>query len=283
MNDVHPMRCALTEQQAQSAEQQLDWVPLGIDPNVPSIARTYDYLLGGAHNFAVDRQLADNVEKIMPRSREIARLNRAFLRRAVLFLIESGIRQFLDIGSGVPTVGNVHEIAQHADPLCRVVYVDYDPIAVAHSQLILEGNPLATVVDADLTDPEAVLRNSTVRSFLDFSQPIGLLMVAVFHFVSDDKHPADIVKKYVDAIPSGSYVALSHLTADQMAEEMAGVVEAMKNSRDPMFFRSYGEVSALFDGLGVVEPGVVSAPLWRKDYGDEVNQEGVYAGVGRKP
>ncbi|HEV3360824.1 MAG TPA: SAM-dependent methyltransferase [Pseudonocardiaceae bacterium] len=258
-------------------------MPSDIDVGVPSAARVYDYLLGGAHNFDADRMVGEKVLAVQPNGRQIASSNRAFMSRAVRFMVARGIRQFLDLGSGIPTVGNVHEIAQHAGPLCRVVYVDYDPIAVAHSQLILEGNPLATVVDADLTDPEAVLRNSTVRSFLDFSQPIGLLMVAVFHFVSDDKHPADIVKKYVDAIPSGSYVALSHLTADQMAEEMAGVVEAMKNSRDPMFFRSYGEVSALFDGLGVVEPGVVSAPLWRKDYGDEVNQEGVYAGVGRKP
>ncbi len=260
-----------------------DWVPSDIDVGVPSAARVYDYLLGGAHNFDADRMVGEKVLAVQPNGRQIARSNRAFMSRAVRFMVERGIRQFLDLGSGIPTVGNVHEIAQHADPLCRVVYVDYDPIAVAHSQLILEGNPLATVVDADLTEPEAVLRNSTVRSFLDFSQPIGLLMVAVFHFVSDDKHPADIVKQYVHAIPSGSYVALSHLTADQMAEEMAGVVEAMKNSRDPMFFRSYAEVSALFGGLDVVEPGVVSAPLWRRDYGDEVNQEGVYAGVGGKP
>jgi hypothetical protein len=162
------------------------------------------------------------------------------------------------------------------------VYVDYDPIAVAHSQLILDDNPFATVVDADLTQPTAVLRNSTVRKSLDFSKPIGLLMVAVFHFVSDDKQPAEIVRKYVEAIPSGSYVAISHLTADQMADEMAGVVEAMKNSRDPMYFRGYADVAALFEGLDVVEPGVVSAPLWRKDYGGDLDQEGVYAGVGVK-
>ncbi len=260
-----------------------DWVPGDIDVAVPSAARVYDYLLGGAHNFDVDRLVGEKVLAVQPNGRQIARSNRAFMSRAVRFLVSKGITQFLDLGSGIPTVGNVHEIAQHADPRARVVYVDHDPIAVAHSQLILDGNPLATVVAADLTEPEAVLRNSTIRNFLDFSKPLGLLMVAVFHFVSDDKHPVEVVRKYVEAIPSGSYVALSHLTADQMADEMAGVVEAMKNSRDPMFFRSYADVVALFDGLDVVEPGVVSAPLWRKDYGDDVDQEGVYAGVGFKP
>lgn len=259
-----------------------DWVPSDIDVTVPSAARVYDYLLGGAHNFDADRMVGEKVLAVQPNGRQIARSNRAFMSRAVRFMVSRGITQFLDLGSGIPTVGNVHEIAQHADPRCRVVYVDHDLIAVAHSELILEKNPLATVVEADLTKPEVVLRNSTVRKFLDFSRPIGLLLVAVFHFVSDDRHPVEIVKKYVDAISSGSYVAVSHLTADQMAEEMAGVVEAMKNSRDPMFFRSYADVVALFDRLDVVEPGVVSAPLWRNDYGDDLYQEGVYAGVGRK-
>ncbi|HEY4018260.1 MAG TPA: SAM-dependent methyltransferase [Pseudonocardiaceae bacterium] len=259
-----------------------DWVPTEIDVSVPSAARVYDYLLGGAHNFDADRMVGEKVLAVQPNGRQIARSNRAFMSRAVRFMVSRGIRQFLDLGSGIPTVGNVHEIAQHADPDCRVVYVDYDPIAVAHSQLILDSNPLATVVDADLTRPEAVLGNSAVRKSLDFSKPIGLLMVAVFHFVSDDRQPAEIVKKYVEAIPSGSYVAISHLTADQMADEMAGVVEAMKNSRDPMYFRSHADVAALFEGLDVVEPGVVSAPLWRKDYGGDLDQQGVYAGVGVK-
>ncbi|HEX4225190.1 MAG TPA: SAM-dependent methyltransferase [Pseudonocardiaceae bacterium] len=259
-----------------------DWVPRDMNVAVPSAARVYDYLLGGAHNFDADRLVGEKVLAVQPNGRQIARSNRAFMSRAVRFMVNSGIRQFLDLGSGIPTVGNVHEIAQHADPDCRIVYVDYDPIAVAHSQLILDRNPLAKVIDADLTQPQAVLKNSTVRNFLDFSKPIGLLMVAVFHFVPDDKHPAEIVQQYVDAIPSGSYVAVSHLTADQMAEEMAGVVEAMKNSRDPMYFRDYAAVAALFDGLDVVEPGVVSAPLWRKDYGGYGDPEGVYAGVGVK-
>ena len=258
-----------------------DWVPSDIDVAIPSAARVYDYLLGGAHNFDADRLVGEKVLAAQPNGRQIARSNRAFMSRAVRFMVANGIRQFLDLGSGIPTVGNTHEIAQHADPDCRIVYVDHDPIAVAHSQLTLARNPLATVVNADLTDPKSLLKNSTVRKFIDFDKPIGLLLVAVFHFVPDEKNPAAIVTKYRDAIPAGSYVAISHLTADRMAEEMAGVAEAMKHSRDPMYFRSYPDVAALFDGLDVVEPGVVSAPLWRPDYGDDLGQQGVYAGVGR--
>ena len=260
-----------------------DWVPGDIDIAIPSAARVYDYLLGGAHNFDADRVVGDKVLAVQPNGRQIARSNRAFMSRAVRFMVADGITQFLDLGSGIPTVGNTHEIAQHADPDTRVVYVDHDPVAVAHSQLMLSDNPLAAVVNADLTEPKSLLRNSTVRKFLDFDKPVGLLLVAVFHFVPDEKLPREIIRKYLDAIPAGSYVAISHLTADQMPAEMAGVVEAMRTSRDPMYFRSYPDVAALFDGLDVVEPGVVSAPSWRADYGDDLGQEGVYAGVGRKP
>jgi hypothetical protein len=160
------------------------------------------------------------------------------------------------------------------------VYVDYDAVAVAHSQLMLRGNERAAIVDADLRQPELVLDNPTVREFLDFDQPIGLLMVAVLHFVPDEKKPAEIVARYRAALPAGSYVALSHLTADEMHDEAAAVVEAMKHTRDPMYFRSYDEVVTLFDGLDVVEPGIVSAPGWRPDPGED-NQAGVYVGVGQ--
>jgi hypothetical protein len=262
--------------------QAAEWVPVDMDVAVPSAARVYDYLLGGAHNFDADRMVGERVLQVQPNGRQIARSNRAFMSRAVRYMISKGITQFLDLGSGIPTVGNVHEIAQYAHRDSRIVYVDYDPVAVAHSQLMLEDNPNAVVVDADLTKPDTVLGNSTVHEFIDFSKPVGLLMVAVFHFVADDKNPRDIVARYRSAIPAGSFVALSHLTADQMKSEMAAVVEAMKHSRDPMYFRAYDEVVGLFDGLELVEPGVVSAPEWRPDYAGDANQEGVYAGVGRK-
>lgn len=287
MHYVRPMRCALTEQHEQ---QQLDWVPLGIDPNVPSMARTYDYLLGGAHNFAVDRQLAEAAERIMPRSREIARLNRAFLRRAVLFLVESGIRQFLDIGSGVPTVGNVHEIAQHAAPDARIVYVDKDPVAVAHSELLLDGNKNATVIQADLREPERILTHPETNRLINFDEPLGLLMVMMLHFVPDADSPGQVIAEYRDAIVPGSFLALSHVTADQRSDQISEVAEEISHARssDQLNYRSHAEIVRFFDGFELVEPGVVGCGLWRPDgpggiSNDPESNAHVYAGIGRKP
>ncbi|HEY1573447.1 MAG TPA: SAM-dependent methyltransferase [Pseudonocardiaceae bacterium] len=257
------------------------WIPDEINVEVPSAARVYDYLLGGGHNFAADRAVGEVVLKVQPQGRQIATSNRAFLSRAVRYLVDQGITQFLDLGSGIPTVGNVHEVAQQANPDCRVVYVDYDPVAVAHSQLMLRGNENAAVIDADLTQPEQVLDSPTLRTLIDFDEPVGLLMVAVFHFVADDRHPTRIVGKYRSVLPAGSFVVLSHLTADQMPGESDGVVEAMRNSRDPMYFRSYAEILPLFEGFDLVPPGVVAASQWHSEVaGGE--QEGIYAGVGRK-
>ncbi|GAA2781155.1 SAM-dependent methyltransferase [Saccharopolyspora taberi] len=264
--------------------ERAEWVPPNIDVEAPSAARIYDFLLGGGHNFAIDRSVGQRVLEVQPQGRQIATSNRAFLNRAVEYMMSQGIDQFLDLGSGIPTAGNVHEVAQRTNPDARVVYVDYDPVAVAHSRLLLRDNPNATVIDADLREPGNVLDSPVVREVLDFTRPIGLLTVAIFHFVADERNPAAILARYRDELPSGSLVALSHLTADQMPAEMAGVVEAMRNSRDPMYFRSFAEVSALFAGLDLVEPGIVSAPAWRNpDWDDLAVQEGVYVGVGRKP
>ncbi len=262
--------------------QEVDWIPDETDVDLPSAARVYDYLLGGGHNFAADRAVGEIVLNVQPHGRQIASSNRAFLSRAVRYLVDRGITQFLDLGSGIPTVGNVHEVAQRVDPNCRIVYVDYDPVAVAHSRLMLKDNEGAAVVDADLTVPEQVLDSPEVRRLIDFTEPVGLLMVAVFHFVSDDKQPLDILRKYRAALPAGSYLALSHLTADQMPDESAAVVDAMRRSRDPMFFRNYPEVLAMFGGFELVPPGVVAASQWRGDQGDTSNQEGVYAGLARR-
>ncbi|MGC9665350.1 SAM-dependent methyltransferase [Planosporangium sp. 12N6] len=262
---------------------QAEWVPDGVDVDVPSAARVYDFLLGGRHNFAADRAMGEQVLRVQPDGRRIAASNRAFLRRAVRYLVDQGITQFLDLGSGIPTAGNVHEIAQQADPRCRVVYVDYDTVAVAHSRFILDGNDRAAIVNADLCQPDTVLDAPAVRRLLDFSRPVGLLTVAIFHFVSDDNSPRDLLASYREALPSGSYLALSHLTADQMPTEMDAVVTAMRHSRNPMYFRSYPEVVALFDGFELVEPGVVSAPQWRDDQADGDDQDGIYVGVARRP
>jgi hypothetical protein len=263
--------------------QESTWVPAEINVEVPSAARVYDYLLGGGHNFSADRAVGEIVLRVQHNGRRIASSNRAFLSRAVRYMVDNGITQFLDLGSGIPTVGNVHEVAQRARPDCRVVYVDHDPVAVAHSRLMLDGVDQATVVDADITHPEQVLDSAAVRGLIDFDEPIGLLMVAIFHFVSNEKQPLDILAKYRSVLPGGSFLALSHLTADQMPSESAAVVEAMRDSRDPMFFRGYAEVLPMFEGFELVPPGVVTASRWRGDQGDTGGQEGVYAGVGRKP
>ncbi|GGM33654.1 hypothetical protein GCM10012275_01320 [Longimycelium tulufanense] len=252
----------------------------------PSAARVYDYLLGGGHNFAADRELAERFARALPGSRDIARLNRAFLRRGVLFLIENGIRQFLDIGSGIPTVGNVHEIAQAVDPTIRVVYVDNEPVAVAHSQLLLEHNDRAAAVEADLVHPDGVLDHPAVHGLLDLDQPLGLLMVGVFHFVPPERAPLELLARYRERLAPGSYLALSHFTADTRPAEMAAMVEVMSNSRDPIHPRTRAEIAELFTGFELVNPGVVPTADWHPVApADDVagpEREQIYAGVGRK-
>lgn len=263
-----------------------NWVPDGLDLDRPSAARIYDYLLGGGHNFAHDRELAERFLKAQPYAKEIARLNRAFLRRVVLYMIENGVRQLLDLGSGIPTVGNVHEIAQKADPEIRVVYVDYEDVAVAHSSLMLQDNERATIVQADLTEPGSVLDHPDTRAMLDFEQPVGLLMVGVFHFVPPGKDPNGIVAAYRDAVTANSYLGFSQFTADMMPAEMARIVEVMSHSRDPMYPRSKAEITTLFDGFEIAPPGIVSTSEWRPksptDTCDDPARAGIYAGAGRK-
>jgi hypothetical protein len=264
--------------------ERVSWVPDGVDTGKPSAARLYDYLLGGGHNFAADRELAEKFLKAQPNARTIARLNRAFLRRAVLFMMDNGIRQFLDLGSGIPTVGNVHEIAQKADPETHVVYVDFEEVAVAHSQLILEQDPRAEIIQEDMTRPADVLKAAEESGLIDFTQPVGVLTVGVFHFVPPQADPEAIVAAYRDAVPSGSYLAFSQFTQDLQPEEMAGIVEVMKKSQNPMFPRTRSEIEGLLGGFDVIEPGIVPLPLWRPEGTnvDDPDKAGIYAAVGRK-
>jgi hypothetical protein len=270
------------------AEAQ-NWVPLGIDTNVPSMARVYDYILGGAHNFAADRQVGSQIETLVPGLRHVARVNRRFLGRAVNFMMDQGLRQFLDIGSGIPTVANVHEVAQERDPAARVVYVDKDPIAVAHSELMLADNTNAAVVHADMRDPEAVLSSPEVRRLLRRDEPVGLLMLLMMHWVPDEDGPEKLVAHYRDALPSGSFLALTHVARDQIddnVDQAAAVVNRSK-SADQMHMRTHAQVSALFDGFSLVEPGLVGCGEWRPfgpgDFADEASMNMfLYAGVGRK-
>ncbi|MDT7789803.1 MAG: hypothetical protein QOF58_8222 [Pseudonocardiales bacterium] len=264
--------------------ERVSWVPESVDTGKPSAARLYDYLLGGGHNFAADRALAEKFLQAQPNARTIARLNRAFLRRAVLFMMDDGIRQFLDLGSGIPTVGNVHEIAQKADPEAHVVYVDFEEVAVAHSQLILEQDERATIIQEDMTKPAAVLKAAGESGLIDFSQPVGVLTAGVFHFVSPEADPEAIVAAYRDAVPAGSCLAVSQFTQDLQPEEMAGIVEVMKKSQNPMYPRTKTEIERLFDGFELVEPGIVPSPLWRPEgtNTDDPDKAGIYAAVGRK-
>jgi hypothetical protein len=270
------------------AETQ-NWVPLGIDTAVPSMARVYDYILGGAHNFAADRQVGSQIEKLVPGLPSVARLNRRFLGRAVNFLMDQGVRQFLDIGSGIPTVANVHEVAQERDPNARIVYVDKDPVAVAHSQLMLADNENAAIVQADMRDPEAVLASAGVKRLLRLEEPVGLLMLLMLHWVPDEDGPQKLVATYRDALPAGSFLVMTHVAKDQIDEsvdEAAAVVNRSK-SADQMHMRTHAQVRALFDGFELVEPGLVGCGEWRPDgpgdIADEVSMNMfLYAGVGRK-
>jgi hypothetical protein len=190
------------------------WVPAEVDLSRPSAARVYDYYLGGSHNLEVDRRMAREAISLWPDLPEIMQTNRAFLRRSVRYLTGQGITQFLDVGSGIPTVGNVHEAARQADPRARVVYVDSDPLAVAHSRAILAGDEHPAVVHADVREPETILWDPTVRTTLDLDRPIAVLMVAVLHFVSDEHDPFGAVARVRDRLAPGSHLVLSHASAE---------------------------------------------------------------------
>jgi hypothetical protein len=258
-------------------------------------ARMYDYYLGGIHNFPADIEAAKQVIAQNPLAPAAARANRAFLGRAVRYLVDAGVRQFLDIGSGMPTVGNVHEVAQQAAPDSRVVYVDIDPVAVAESRELLEGNPLATAIRADLRIPEEILADPQVRKVLDFSQPIGLLMVAVLHFVPDDDTAYGTVSTLVGALAPGSYLVISHGTAEGVdlglpVEELLARTQEVyrRNTATPIRPRTRAEIARFFSGRAeLVEPGVVSVPLWQPspddpaDFADDPARSASFGAVGR--
>jgi hypothetical protein len=264
-----------------------NWAPDEIDLERPSVARVYDYWLGGAHNFAADRALANQALGIMPSLKAAILTNRAFLRRAVHHLASVGVRQFLDLGSGIPTVGNVHEVARQAAPDSRVVYVDIDPVAVAHSRSLLRDNPLVRVLQSDIRDPAAVLKSPEVTDLLDLSQPIAVLMIALLHFVPDSDDPAEIIAGYRDRLPSGSYFALSHLGTEP-GEEPEGwqrYRDLYARSVTPLTSRNQREIAAFFTGFSLVPPGVTRMPLWRPVDVPEPDADRFpgFAAVGRKP
>ena len=248
------------------------------DPELPNAARVYDYLLGGACNFEPDRVFADRFIAAMPEAKAAARHNRDFLRRVVRWCRAEGITQFLDLGSGIPTVGNVHDTV----PDARVVYVDHDPTAVAHSEIELADAPLTAPVLADMLDPDAVLGSEAVGRLLDLTEPIAVLMVAVLHFVAD---PMPAIRRYVDAIAPGSFLVITHGSADSARNGFDNVGRLYAEAGTPGVTRTRAEIEALIDGTDLVDPGVVWTPLWRPDTdpGDIDPRESLaYAVVGRR-
>jgi hypothetical protein len=259
------------------------------DPERPSAARIYDYLLGGFYNFDVDRAAARSITEILPDMPLFMRANRTFLRRVVRFLTDQGIDQFLDLGSGIPTVGNVHEIAQQANPSSRVVYVDNEPVAVTHSRTILQDNPNATVIQADIRQPEDILGHPETQRLLDFNKQTAVLFLSVLLFATDDEEAYRIVRSVRDALVPGSYIAVSHPTDDETPPEQGEQAKRLYAAiGTPVRIRSYNEVERFFEGLDLLEPGLVYVPLWRPEGPDDLFLEtpelsAYYAGVGRKP
>ena len=260
------------------------WVPEGVDLQRPSVARLYDYLLGGTHNFTVDRDLAARTLTLDTGVRPLARANRAFLGRAVRFLADAGIRQFLDIGSGIPTAGNVHEVAQQADPEARVVYVDSDPVAVAHSKAILDGNDRATIIQADLREPDQILANPRLEAMLDFEQPVAILLVAMLHYVPEDADPRAVTRQLRAMTAPGSYLAISHATNENpdMAEHMQ---QLFQRAAAQLQTRSRAEILDMFGDMELVEPGLVDLHEWRP--APDAEEEDLWTirvlgGIGRK-
>ncbi|HET8662341.1 MAG TPA: SAM-dependent methyltransferase [Micromonosporaceae bacterium] len=262
-----------------------------IDVDRPSQARIYDFLLGGSHNYAVDRQAAGHLLEQVPEAPLSAQANRAFLRRAVSFLVHAGVRQFLDIGSGIPTRGNVHEVAQRLAPDSRVVYVDIDPGAIAYAQHMLAGAEHTVAVQEDARRPDRILAHPQVHRLLDLSQPVALLLVSVLHFIPDSDDPAGIVARLRDAVVPGSYLAMSHLTSDHKLaaaqdHPSAGGGASPPADGMPATLRLRTEVERCFAGFELVEPGLVGVRQWRPDVPVEADSDPMrlclYAGVGRK-
>jgi hypothetical protein len=261
-----------------------------VDVDRPSSARIYDYFLGGAHNFEVDRLAAVQMEKVHPAIGLGMRANRSYLRRAVSFLTQSGVDQFLDLGSGIPTVGNVHEIAQRVNPAARIAYVDVEPIAVTHSNTILAGNDLAIAIRADLRDAHQVLTDPELTELLDLSRPVALILAGVLQYISDDDDPGGMIRGYVDRLAPGSYVAMSHPSTDELTTERAAGANAASGmysrTETPFHYRSKPEFETFFAGLEMIEPGVVHLWDWRPETGSEAEEfDGRvtgFAGLGRK-
>jgi SAM-dependent methyltransferase len=263
------------------------WAPRSIDITVPSVSRIRDFYLGGSHNFEVDREAARKAMAFVPGLPKIMQATRAFLRRAVRFAVDEGVTQFLDVGPGIPAFGTVHEVAQAAHPGARVVYVDRDPVAVARSQTVLEGNDDADIVAADLLAPRDILTSPQVERLIDLNRPVALLLVAILHFVEDADDPYRAVAELRDALAPGSLLVLTHASYEGIPlppERAGGVVDVYKDIRNPLIMRSREQIARFFEGYDMVEPGLVPMPRWRPETAPEDEDPYAFsgfAGVGR--
>jgi hypothetical protein len=266
-----------------------DWNSVDATMEQYNTARYYDYLLGGYHNYAVDRKVGDLIIQACPDIRLGALSNRAFLRRAVKFLCQQGLDQFLDIGSGIPTSGNVHEVAQAINPAARVFYVDIDPVAVIHSQAILKDNPNAVCLQEDIHNIERILEHPAFTALIDLNRPVGVLMVAVLHFVKDDESLQRILRVLRDRLAPGSYIVISHYSVEGAPEQtIAQINRLAAGAGSPSVSRTCAETTRLFDGFELESPGVVRVPLWRPESPEDIlvdqpTHSMAFAGMGRKP
>lgn len=252
-----------------------------VDTSKPHPARVYDWLLGGKDNYEVDHLVG---ERLPPESRDGARQNRAFMHRAAAWLAGTGVTQFLDIGTGIPTEPNLHQIVQAIRPTARIVYADNDPIVLRHAEALLVSTPEGSTdyIQADVREPGQILEHA--RATLDFDRPIALSLIALMHFIPDDQDPYGIVSSLVDVLPSGSYLVLSNASSDLMPELSDKVVAEYAKGGITLAFRTHAEVGRFFDGLELVEPGLVTAPAWFKDSdAPTAEMSGIYAGVAQVP
>ncbi|MCT9930735.1 SAM-dependent methyltransferase [Planotetraspora sp. A-T 1434] len=261
----------------------LERVPKGVDVSVPSSARVYDYLLGGKDNYAVDRKVAEKLLSVAPDTRSVARANRAFLARAVRFLAAQGIRQFIDLGTGIPTPPSVHELAREADPSARVVYVDNDPVVKVHNDALLATDEGVITVEADVRRPEVILADPRLRALIDFSAPVGVLFLTVLHFVTDEEDARGIVARWREEMTSGSYVVISNMTAGSDPEALRNLRAMTANTPAHSTFRTHDELMRFFDGFELVEPGLLPVQEWRPLMDHVPTLMVVEGGVGRKP
>ncbi|GHF42190.1 hypothetical protein FHX82_005071 [Amycolatopsis bartoniae] len=267
--------------------------PVGVDPTRASVARIYDYLLGGKDHYEIDRRTAAEIAEAMPEVRDLALENRAFLIRAVRFLVkEAEVSQFLDLGSGLPTAENVHQVAQRLNPEAKVVYVDNDPVVLAHGRALLEENEQTHFISGDIFDPRTILDHEVVRTHLNWDEPIALLTVATLHHHKGERHePAEVMRQYIDALPSGSYVVISHIFDPEEgddAEAMKALEDAVaRGSLGGATARTHSEILELFHGIDMIEPGIVELVNWWPDGPSlkplNVAQRLIVGGVGRKP